>query len=309
MRALHSVWSSYPLVVAMMAFLGSVAACSGEAGASATSGTANATVAEVVTTTQAAADGPAGHLHGGHPGGPDFLLFAALHEPINLTTDQQTAIQALLPSRSQRPFDKARAATLAAGVRAGNVVVGANAPPEDDLVARRTAASTALTTLHSTLTASQRRQLVDAIEKEGAAHEQNGEDHRGGPMGHGGRGPMDHLLEGLDLTAAQQQDLTTKLATTRPAPPSDSDRAAMKAEHQSMHAAMQAKLETFAGESFDAAAFVTPPAGAMKPGEHVDHFAADLAAVTSVLDATQREKLAQRIEAGPPANAEHAPPQ
>jgi hypothetical protein len=60
-----------------------------------------------------------------------------------------------------------------------------------------------------------------------------------------------------------------------------------------MHPEMKRKLESFASDSFDAKAFVTPPADvAQKPRE--DWMAKNLAVVGSVLDASQCEKLAQK---------------
>jgi Spy/CpxP family protein refolding chaperone len=117
------------------------------------------------------------------------------------------------------------------------------------------------------------------------------------------------MLEGLDLTQAQQDSIKAKLDAQRPAPPSDADRAAMKAQHEAMRTAMQAKLQTFASDSFDAAAFAAPPVGAkgFGPADHKDRFAADLAIITAELTPAQREKLASRIEAGPQMRAPQLP--
>ena len=308
MRALPDVWISSLLVSALAAL--ALGGCSAEAGTAATVATASSGVTEAVTTVEPAAEAPAGHPHGGHPG-PDFLLFAALHESIDLTADQEKAIRALLPAAAAgpHPFDEARAATLAAGVRAGQVDVTSTEPAESDFATRHAATASALRTLHATLTAPQRRALIDAVEKRDA--ERASHDHGGphdAPMGHeGGRGPLDHLLEGVDLTWAQRQEIAAKLDAVRPAPPAEGDRAAWKTEHEALRAAMQATLETFAAESFDAAAFVAPPAGLKKAADHPDPFRTEVAIVTSVLDATQREKLAQRIEAGPAAHSPPAP--
>jgi hypothetical protein len=66
---------------------------------------------------------------------------------------------------------------------------------------------------------------------------------------------------------------------------------------------MGAKLQTFKTDSFDAKAFVAPPAdaAAMKRGvgNPHDHMAKELSVIVSVLNADQREKLAQKIEKGP----------
>ena len=68
-----------------------------------------------------------------------------------------------------------------------------------------------------------------------------------------------------------------------------------------MKTAMDAKLQSFKSDSFDAKAFVAPPANAPKIGGPADHMAKELSAVVSVLTPAQREKLAQKIEQGPPA--------
>ena len=272
MRTLRTVRNSSPILFAALAAM--LVACSGEAGTTSSGSTSSAAAAETVATADASVSESArggGRPHGGRPG-PDFLIGAALQEPINLTADQKKTIDGLLQSEHQgpRPFDKTRAAALAASVRAGKVdATATTVPPVADMTAHRAAEASALTTLHSTLTATQRKALVDAMEARAAEHEKADGDHghSHGPPGAergGAHKPMGHLLEGLDATAAQEQEIKSKLDAARPAPPSDSERASMKAEHEAMHAAMKSKLETFAGDGFDATAFVTPPAGAMK---------------------------------------------
>ncbi|MBX3216086.1 MAG: hypothetical protein KF850_28860 [Labilithrix sp.] len=205
--------------------------------------------------------------------------------------------------------------------------------------ARIAASAKALATLHDTLTPAQRVALVDGITKRAADHgpmaKARGEhgprgdrasrgdhgprgdranrgevgprgDHadRGGRAGHfrgpGGHGgaPM-HLLAGLDLTEEQRDAIKAKLEAERPEKPSADQREAMKAKHEAMRAAMQAKLESFKGDSFDAAAFVTPPKELPRPAAVEDHRMHELAIVTSVLTPAQREALATRIEQGP----------
>ena len=304
--------------VSLLGLLVTLAGCSAEsatAGGADTAGTTRA--ADTVVADQASSDHGPGR--GPRPGGgPDFLLFAALHEPINLTAAQKTTIEgALAANKPSAPpsFDKTRVSALAAGIRAGKVEASAVKPPgEDGFAAHQAASAKALATLHATLTPEQRTALVAAVAKRGEQmHKDFGKDgarpphmeHGGPPPGGGAMGPMGpmgHMLEGLDLTKAQEEAIKAKLDAQRPAPPSEADRAAMKAQHESMRTAMQAKLQTFASDSFDATAFVTPPDGAMKPpADHADRFAADLTFITSILDASQREKLAARIEAGPPA--------
>ena len=118
------------------------------------------------------------------------------------------------------------------------------------------------------------------------------------------------LLKDLNLTQAQKDQIKAKLEADRPAKPTDAEIAQWKANHEAMRTQMTARLQTFVGTSFDANAFVAPPAGGtpaeMGPGKGGDHFAKELQAIVSVLDATQREALAKKLEAGPPAH--QAPP-
>ena len=295
-----------------LGILVALSGCSAESATGAGAGTAGtAQVADTVAADPAAANAHvAGPARGFHPGGPDFLLVAALREPtIDLTADQKTTIEgALAASKPVGPagFDKTRVSALAAGIRSGKVdaaTVKAQAPSDDAKAAHLAAAAKAVATLHATLTPVQRRALVDALAKHAADHASHPPmDHAGGPPP-GGMGPMEHMLEGLDVTQAQKDAIRAKLDAQRPAPPTDTERAAMKQQHEAMRALRTAKLQTFANDTFDANAFVAPPDGALKgPGpDHADRFAADLAIITSVLEPAQREKLAARIEAGPPA--------
>ena len=237
------------------------------------------------------------------------MLVAALREPLNLSAEQKSTIEGALAANAPKAppaFDKTRVATLAAGIRAGKVdaTMTMRSGADSEMAAHQAASAKALATLHATLTPDQRRALVDAIAKRAAEHgPKDGmaggppHDRAGGPPP---GGPMGGLLEGLDLTQAQRDAIRTKLDAQRPAP---TDREAMKAQHEAFRTAMQAKLQTFASDSFDAAAFVAPPPGALKggPGEHADRMAAELAIITSVLEPAQREKLATKIEQGPPA--------
>jgi Spy/CpxP family protein refolding chaperone len=254
--------------------------------------------------------------HGPGHGGPDFLVFAALHENIDLTAEQRSTIEGLVEKgrpdfdKGARPApDKAKTAELAAAIRSGNIDASKlQAGPQGmpNMQERQAKSAASLATLHKTLSKAQRASLVDAIVAKQAKRgegkgEGKGEEKREGrpegrPGGHEG-GPMGHLLEGLDLTQAQKDQIKAKLDANRPTPPSEADRAAMKS-------AMDAKLQTFKADTFDANAFVTPPANAAQKGPmggHADHMAKELSAVVSVLTAEQREKLAQKIEQGPPA--------
>ena len=280
------------LSLPIFALVATLAGCSGESGTTSGAGTPDTAKSEVVAQSDTAnrpEHGP-GHHHGpgGPGGGPELLIGAALHAPINLTDAQRTTIEGL--AKSGHPaFDASKAKELAAAVRAGNVSTLSR--PAPDLAA----AAKSIATLHDTLTPAQRLALVDAI----ASHAPKG----AGPRGPEGRDrPLaahgEHMAprmpfgEGLDLTDAQKEQLKTKMEANHPAKPTD-------AQIEAMHAAMNAKLESFKADSFDANAFVAPPQG-LEPGAMKGNPLQDL---VSVLTPEQREKLAQRIEQGPPAHA------
>lgn len=206
-----------------------------------------------------------------HVGGPDFLVFAALHENINLTAEQRSTIEKL--AHQNRP-DKTHAPALAAAVRAGKI------EPMDT-----TPSAVSIETLHKTLTKEQRVALVDAmIAKRGDARRPPEHQAADGKVLH--HQPLhEKMLEDIELTDAQKAAIKTNLEAARP--------------KVDMKQAMDAKLQSFKNDDFDAKAFVTPPAG-MTPH-------AELSAIVSVLDQTQREQLAKKIEQGPPVRVQMRP--
>ena len=103
------------------------------AGCSSTEGTSTGVASNAISATSSTAtDKPAGegrpHADRGGPGhgGPDFLVFAALHENIDLTAEQRSTIEGLIEKghakegREGRPEgrpapDKAKTAELGSG--------------------------------------------------------------------------------------------------------------------------------------------------------------------------------------------------
>jgi hypothetical protein len=85
--------------------------------------------------------------------------------------------------------------------------------------------------------------------------------------------------------------------------PSATERESMEKRHEVMRAIRHERLASFVGDAFDAKTFVTPPTDAKAggPGNPFEPMIDDLAIVTPLLDATQREALAARLEKGPPA--------
>lgn len=294
-----------------LALVAVLAGCSGQTG---TTGTVDPNSNPSAQSVEAPAQGHAEearfamHRHGG----PHSLLFDALREPsLNLSADQKTAIENAIKTSMPQPNaeqGKAHAQALAAQIRAGKIDTTAVGPSADEISARDAAEAKALDTLHATLNADQRKALVGAIEArfdhKGEGREQarvHGEnegrrEHLRGERGE--RGPMHGLLADLDLTQAQEDQIKAKMEALKP---SEADREAMKAKMQANRDAMKSRLESFATDSFDAKAFVAAKPEMKGPGNRM---AAELSAVTSVLDASQREKLAQKIEQGPQMRGE-----
>lgn len=265
-------------------------------------------------------DGFRGH-HGGRHGGPEHLLRAALHE-LDLSDAQKATIKGALDGlhdgAKKHGKDPAMFAALAQGVRAGSIdktaIEAKLAGAEKGAEEHRARVAEALGTLHATLTKEQRRALIDALaakmEKRGEKGEhgpmgdRDGKPGRGGPEGrdeHAGKGdhgmkggPLGHLLRDLDLRDEQRAQIDKALEATRP---SDADRDAMKAKHEAMRTEMRARMEAFAGDRFNANAFL--PAAKEGPRGHLEGMITSLAAVLPILDQAQRDALADRLEEGP----------
>lgn len=262
--------------------------------------------------------GERGGKHGRGHGGPEQLFRAAL-EGLELNGAQKAAIEGALAdleaSRPQRPEPGAQGdspfAAIADQVRKGTVdaaaVEAAFAKHRPDHTEHQAAMTRALGTLHATLTGAQRRQLVDDVlarmdEREkafAAKKDERGatDDAERGPRGegHGKRGgPLGHLIQGLDLRDDQQAKVDAILAGLAP---EGADLEALEEKHATMKKEMKARLESFAGDRFDAAAAL-PPKDAMK-GDHHAKMAQALAAIVPVLDEAQRDALADRLEQGP----------
>jgi Spy/CpxP family protein refolding chaperone len=271
----------------MFALAASLMACSAE----------QSTTAQPASTAQQAsqAEPPADHeghgprgLHHGPPGGPEFLIGAALHAPdLNLTDAQRTTIEGLAhgdrPDHRERPpFDANKAKELAAAIRSGNVA-SLPAPPAFDATKQQAHVADAaarMKTLHDTLSADQRAKLVADVE----AHAPKGPPSGKAMPRRGPHGDMLPFGQDLQLTDAQKQQLQAKFEANHP-----------KADFAAIHAEMQTKLESFKADDFDATAFVTPTAQLPKLNGN------PLADLVSVLTPEQREILAKKIEAGPPA--------
>lgn len=250
-------------------------------------------------------------MRGRGPGGPEMFLFRAA-EDLDLTDAQRTTLEAaqdeMRPGRDGKGPRPEKMAELAAAVRKGSVDVAALAPPAgtDPMKDHRAKSVAAIQKLHDTLTPAQRKELVAAVQAKMADHgDREGRPDAGergakgrGPGAGGGRmNPTSFLLHGIDVSDAQQAKITAALekaglgANDAPEPPAFSE----------MKAKAEAGLAAFAKDQFDAAtALPQPPAGKTQGGPK--RFVESLAVIVPLLDADQREELAQRIEQGPPGH-------
>ena len=254
------------------------------------------------------ADSNAKHEMRGMHGHP--LIGAALKE-LDLTAEQRKTIEASVENMhtGQRDQMKAFHKALADQVRAGKIDEAALKAQAGDMekakTEHRAAVVKAVETLHATLTPAQRTQLVTFVKErmeEKQAHMQDrpehgkkhGKDGKAGKDGeaHGRRGgPMMFMLHGIELRDDQK---TAIEAAMPPKPEKDADdREAKFAEHK---ARMDAALEAFKADKFDATTALPE-----HDGKHpmAEHFVKMLQAVVPILDADQRAELAKRVEEGP----------
>lgn len=262
----------------------------------------------VASNSEAAAAADANDKHEKHGLGGHPLISAALKD-LDLSAEQRKTIEAAAESThtGQRDQMKAFQKALADDIRAGKVdettIKAKSAEMEKAHAEHRAAVVKAVETLHATLTPAQRTQLVASIKDRMAKHAEKGEmrghgkkHDKGGPDGEhharrGGHGPMMFMLHGIELRDDQKKAIE---AAMPPKPDKDTnDRAAKFEEHR---AQMDAALEAFKADKFDAAAAMPE-----HDGKHpmAEHFVKMLQTVVPILDADQRAELAKRIEEGP----------
>lgn len=281
-----------------------LAACAAETGSD--------VVADPSEGAEALAAGPSAHRGGPDgrrgPPGPELLFVAALDD-LDLTAAQRSTIEASLtelrPDREQGPPERSLFAALAAEVRTGRVdaeALLAKADGERRQPERLAKLERAIQSLHDTLSAAQRRELVDVLAQRLEAHgPPDGAGHPGRPgPGRGAEhGPLGQLFAELGLSDGQSQSIQAILEAERPEPP---DPAHMKEQVEAHHAELRARLALFAADSFDVHAFATPPEpkDGMGPRRHLESLVRTLARVVPILDPAQREIVAARLLEGPP---------
>lgn len=238
--------------------------------------------------------------HGLKARGPEGMLREAL-KTVSLSDAQSKSVEASLATlKNDKAFEKpAVFATLADGVRKGSID---DAAVQKDLAAaqakhgdQRAKFVSAVQSIHDTLTADQRAQVVEAVESSFknkmmgrfGKHHEDGEAHEG--KGRGMHGPMAKVVEDLELTDAQKTTLETAMKDGAP------DRDGKKEMREEMRTRMKASLEAFKADKFDAAASL-PNMGGERSG-HLEHMVKVIEALTPTLDAQQRTKLADHLAA------------
>jgi Spy/CpxP family protein refolding chaperone len=268
----------------------------------------------VAANSEAAAADDATHGPRGKHGHP--LLTAALKE-IDLSAEQRKTIEAAMDNmhagkgEQMNAFQKALAADIRAGKMDEAAIAAKQGEMEKAATEHRAAVVKAVETLHATLTPAQRTQLVtlvkDRMQKHMGHDGKRGHDGKGGPDGkkeghekkHGehraGRGgPMMFMLHGIELRDDQKKAIE---AAMPPRPEKDeNDKTDKGAKFEEHRARMDAALEAFKGDKFDAAT-VLPEHDGKRP--MAGHFVKMLQVVVPILDAEQRAELAKRIEEGP----------
>ena len=235
------------------------------------------------------------HFRGHHPPPGGMLLVTALKE-VELSDAQKTEIEGMLEAGRPKGAEdhEARARELAAAIRKGTVDVASlkasgPAPMHEKMTAD-------LDRLHALLNESQRQSLVAAISEKARQHEANHDDAEHGPKGAKGRGPkgdpMTFMLRELEVSDAQEKAIQTALAQAGLLP----QEADFEAKRSEMRSKFKRALSDFAGDDFSAKASLPAPNGAHGPAKMLEV----MAVVVPLLTAEQREKLADRIEAGPP---------
>lgn len=227
--------------------------------------------------------------HGGPGRGGPFALFGGALHSADLSDAQKQAIANVMKDlrpEGKRGAHAENAAAVASAVRDNKVdseKLRQDGPPAPEAMHEKLVV--ALDKLHGTLTKEQRA----ALAKELAARVEDGPDEP--PPAREGKGPLDHMLADLEVSDAQTKlikSALTKADLNPPEPPTD----AQIAEHKARDIRL---FEAFAKDDFKAAAALEAP----PKHKHPDPLDV-LEVVVPLLSVDQRDKLADRIESGPP---------
>jgi Spy/CpxP family protein refolding chaperone len=244
--------------------------------------------------------------------GPHMMFEAALGLS-DLSAAQRATIEGLeadlAPSSGDFAPMKAYHEALVEQVRSGAIDASKLESHLDAMAAamkaKRGELATALEKLHTTLSSEQRSALISELETRapqhrGKRHEEgdDGERHdkkRFGRRGRGG-GPAAWLLRDLDLSAEQREKIKAATEGLRGERP---DKAAMNERHEAMRAKVKAFADAFASDSFDADALLADGDKDAHMRSRLDAKTKLLEAVVPILDDSQRQELASRMERGP----------
>jgi Spy/CpxP family protein refolding chaperone len=262
------------------------------------------TVAAKSEAANAASDADSRGMHG-HP-----LLAAALKE-LDLSAEQRKTIQSAVDNMHTGNGEQMKAIhkALADDIRAGKIDEASLKAKEGEMekagAEHRAAVVKAVETLHATLTPAQRTQLVTIVKDRMQKHMQHEgkEGHEGhGKPGHekhgehhaGRGGLMMFMLHGIELRDDQKKAIE---AAMPPKPEMDGDdKDGKDGKFEEHRAQMDAALEAFKGDKFDAATVLPEHEG---KNQMAERFVKMLQVVVPILDADQRAELAKRVEEGP----------
>ena len=260
-------------------------------------------LASTAPRTENAAPGREGTAKHHEKGGPMMAFQIALKE-LDLSAEQRATLQGVADGLRPEEHEGARPAVfgeLADAVRAGKLDETAFQAKVDALAAEHAKQpakmAAAFQTLHDTLTADQRTKLVATIRDRMAAHEQKGRDHEPDGRDHDeARGPDKDrpglpFMHGIELSADQRTRVEQALADA------GLDKPEGKAGFEPMRKQLQAALDAFATDKFDAASFV--PTMSKDRGDHAQKLLKVLVTVTPLLDQAQRAQLADNLAKGP----------
>jgi len=287
----------------LLAGLTTMAGCATQSDAEGTSTVAPQAQSTPAGATQASLQNSeaGGKLRGGR--GP-FMIFHLAMSELDLTTAQRTTLQGVVdglhPAEGEHAAPTEIFSTLADGVRAGKIDQAALQAKVDALKSDHAQgpakAAAAFQTLHDTLTAEQRTQLVASVRQRMDEREQK---HASGEEEHAAEGdkPVAPFLHGIDLSDAQRTRVEQALSDA------GWTKAEGKARFEQMRTKLQSALDAFAGDKFDAAALL--PTMAQGPTDHLNKLVAALSAILPVLDDAQRAKLADNLAKGPMGHGGH----
>jgi len=251
------------------------------------------------------------HHKGSHSPSSKLLKYAL--KTLDLTVEQQAALESLRDSKKDRKgrgdrgdhadFHAALVKALETGELDRAAFDAAAAAKNERFEQKQRERNEKLATLHATLTPEQRKTLVDTVrakqEQDASKRSHKGDDRRkgrGGKRDHRGKGKLQHMLKGIELTAEQQAQIDALKAKGEAQRPTAEDRAEKKEEKL---AEMNALLDAFVADDFDPAASAPEPLPLKDPLDKYGFQVEQFEALLGILTAEQRAQLAEKIKSHP----------